>query len=123
MEARRLAGCRKRKGTAWEGGVEVKKRKLDNDVDDSPTNNTPLLDLNIVTTASMVAHSPQQLPSKQQISMEAHYIPFRSPLSIGETSSLRPESFSVSLASHMVSSGVSKSRYISISILTKNSQF
>merc|ERR1719462_976908 len=53
VEARRLAGCRKRKGTPWEGGVEVKKRKLDNDVD-SPTNNTPLLDLNILTTASMV---------------------------------------------------------------------
>merc|ERR1719474_1858917 len=56
VETRRLAGCRKRKGTPWEGGVEVKKRKLDIDVDNSPTNNTPLLDLNIVTTPSMVAH-------------------------------------------------------------------
>merc|ERR1719474_1946574 len=83
VEPRRLAGCRKRKGTPWEGGVEVKKRKLDDNVDDSPTNNTPLLDLNIANTASMVAHSPQKLPSKQQISMKAHGTPFRSPLSIG----------------------------------------
>merc|ERR1719204_1920370 len=132
VEARRLAGCRKRKGTPWEAGVEVKKRKLDNDVEDSPTNNTPLLDLNIVTTAPMVAHSPQQLPSKQQISMEAHCTPFRFPSSIGvvkvcsmlsyvvnETSSLHPDSFSASLASHMVSSyATSLFRPVLLSTLT-----
>merc|ERR1719462_531331 len=132
VEARRLAGCRKRKGTPWEAGGGVKKRKLDNDVDDSPTNNTPLLDLNIVTTASMAAHSPQQLPSKQQISMEAHCTPFRFPSSIGvvqvcsmlsyvvnETSSLHPDSFSASLASHMVSSyATSLLRPVLLSTLT-----
>merc|ERR1719462_1133388 len=132
VEARRLAGCRKRKGTPWEVGVEVKKRKLDNDVDDSPTNNTPLLDLNILTTASMVAHSHQQLPSKQQISMEAHCTPFRFPSSIGmvqvcsmlshvdnETSSLRPDSFSASLTSHMVFSyATSLLRPVLLSTLT-----
>ena len=137
VEARRLAGCRKRKGTPWEGGVEVKKRKLDDNVGDFQTK-TPSPNLIIKNTASMVAHSPQQLPSQQQISMEAHCIPLESPMQVCsmlshvvseyhetllKVSSLRPESFSVSLASHMVSSGVSKSRYISISILTKNSQF
>merc|ERR1719474_1436390 len=82
----------------------------------------------------MVARSSQQLPNKQQISMEAHCIPLESPMQVcsmlshvvagyHETllraSSLRTESLSASLASHIVTSyATSLFRPVLLSTLT-----
>ena len=98
-EARKTAGCRKRRGIRLEDGEGRKRRKLDeSDLQAADWAFFASLEPQIESNTSMLNHTSQQLSHQQGVSMVAHCISVSFPISC----STHTLSGIVSLASHIV---------------------
>ena len=95
VDARRAAGCRKRRGNMLDGGEGRKRRKLD--ADESELQAGPAFSSVEPENTSMLSHTLQELSHQQGVSMVAHCSTYSFP-----SSSTSPTQTGIlSLASHI----------------------